>query len=328
MKTSQKEPVTFLAACAIEKDYVYISGKPDVVDAEEQFSRLFFLDEQRPASPWVRHDLPGEDVVSIAVGVAMFGQPRVYSAMSKNGVIEHSWPGGSLVELIDGAGVARTAMPVYGYVNEIRSLGSNLFVCGGGGQIYRRERDAWEHIAPGFQTPARAPLGGAIHEKGSDLAHHFTSIDGPHGNDIYVVGHDGEVQHFDGHEWQQCDSSTDEILLRVRCADDDLVWACGFNGTLLRGNASQGFKNVSAYDMNVIFHDLCLYAGMPYLASNDGLFRFDGHRIESVPLQFADGDNAVCALDARDGVLWCFGYRAIATFDGGQWRHITHPDNV
>ena len=42
----------------------------------------------------------------------------------------------------------------------------------------------------------------------------------------------------------------------------------------------------------------------------------------------ADGDTAVCAVDVRDGVLWCFGYRSLATFDGDTWQHIRHPDNV
>lgn len=328
MKNIQREPITFSAASAIERDYVYVAGKPDSVDSEVPFSRLFFFDEQRSGSAWVRHDLPGEDIASIAVGPALFGQPRVYCAMSKNGVVEYCWPGGSKLEAIDGAGVARVTAPIFGYVNEIRMINSRLYVCGAGGQIYRREADGWVHFASDFATPARAPAAGVIHESGRGLAHHFTSVDGVDGDDMYVVGHDGEIQYFDGRRWRQCEPVSDEILLRVRCVDHQTVWACGFNGTLLLGSAENGFKDVGAYDLNAIFHDLCVHEGHCYVASNQGLFRFDGKTILPLDFVFGNGDRDVMALDVKDGILWCFGYRSVARFDGHKWAFFAHPDNI
>jgi len=321
------EPVTFTAACAIEPDYVYVAGKPDSVDPDAPFTRLFFLDLQRPAAPWVHHDL-ADEVCSVAVGPALGAAKRTYCALAKNGGVEFTWPGGATVEQIEGAGVAVAAPPVYGYVDEVRLIGGALFVCGGGGQIYRRGAAGWSPLAPQFLTAAEAPQAGVIHAPRPELPHHFTSIDGYAADDLYVAGHGGEIQHFDGEGWQLCPSSTDEILLRIRCAADGTVWACGFNGALLRGRAGEDFVDVSAYTDNTIFHDVCVFNGVPYLASNDGLFRFDGQRIEPVALDLAGGEASVLALDQKGGVLWVFGYRSLAAFDGTAWRHFEHPDNA
>lgn len=32
-------------------------------------------------------------------------------------------------------------------------------------------------------------------------------------------------------------------------------------------------------------------------------------------------------LEAKDGVLWSFGFKDLACFDGRNWTRIDHPDN-
>lgn len=32
-------------------------------------------------------------------------------------------------------------------------------------------------------------------------------------------------------------------------------------------------------------------------------------------------------LEAKDGVLWSFGFKDLAWFDGKQWTRVDHPDN-
>lgn len=184
------EPVTFTAACAIERDYIYVAGKPDRMDSEGAFSRLFFFDEQNLSHPWALHDLPDWDVVSLCTHGNAFGAPRVYCALSRNGEIEYRWPGGEHVERIDEAGVARTALPVFGYVNAIREIAGQLYVCGFGGQVYMRVGSDWLHIAPAFKTPAQAPSAGLAVNSVNAEPHNFAAIDGFASDDIYVVGDD------------------------------------------------------------------------------------------------------------------------------------------
>lgn len=111
MKSTNKEPVTFSTGCAIEKDYIYIAAKPDKLDDEDEFTRLFFFDAQNTARPWVHHDLNGWDVVSVCVAVVDGGKSREYCALSKQGDIEFMWVSGKRIERIEGAGLRRDVSP-------------------------------------------------------------------------------------------------------------------------------------------------------------------------------------------------------------------------
>jgi hypothetical protein len=85
MTGSTLSPVTFTAACAIERDYVYVAARLDSMDSDDEFSRFFFFDEQNAKQPWLHHDLPDWDVVSLCTHANAFGTRRVYCALSRNG---------------------------------------------------------------------------------------------------------------------------------------------------------------------------------------------------------------------------------------------------
>lgn len=138
MSNPIQQPVTFAAACALERDYVYLAGKPDGMDGDDASSRLLFFDGQNTSGPWAHHDLPDWTVVSLCVHANAFGAKRVDGAHSRNGDIEYRWSGGEHTEHMSEAGVARAALPVFGYVNAIREISGQLYVCGSGGQVYLR----------------------------------------------------------------------------------------------------------------------------------------------------------------------------------------------
>jgi hypothetical protein len=324
-----KEPVTFFAGCVIERDYVYVVGKPDELDEEEEFSRLYFYDAQDTESSWIHHDLPDWTVVSLCAAEHTGLAPRVYAALSKHGEIEFTWPDGSKIELIEGAGLKVNRQPVYGYVNAIRQIGDGLYVCGSGGQVYRREASGWRHIADQLKTPApRTSLesGVSMDELG---IHDFAAIDGYADNDIYVAGGAGEVYHYDGTNWTRSAVSSNELLNSIHCADNGEVWVCGFNGTILRGSHKSGFSDVSHYDDNMTFSSIRVFNGEAYLASAEGLFVFneESKRVEKAVAASLGAIDDANVLDSRDGVLWSFGYKDIVSHDGKVWTRMDHPDN-
>ena len=78
MSGTSKEPVTFSAGCAIENDYLYLAAKPDKLDDEDEFARLFFFDAQNTARPWVHHDLADWQIVSVCVASRSGASGREY----------------------------------------------------------------------------------------------------------------------------------------------------------------------------------------------------------------------------------------------------------
>ena len=326
---SKTEPVTFQAACVIEADYVYIAAKPDALHSEENFARLFFYDAQNKTTLWLHHDLPDWKVASMCVVSKQTTRPRMYAALSEHGDIEFTWPGGRSVESIAGAGLRLSEPPIFGYVKSIREIAGELYVCGSGGQVYRREEGTWNHIAVSLKAHASAPQSGSFTIDKDFGKHEFSDIDGYESSDLYVVGGDGDVFHFDGQTWSRCNTPTDEILLSVVCSPNKEVWIAGFNGTLLCGNVDNGFREYSNYDDNMIISSVALFDETPYLAANEGLFFFDKKtkrivRVKSkLQPEIADANVVV----VRDGVLWSFGYKDIAFFDGKSWTRVDHPDN-
>lgn len=62
---------------------------------------------------------------------------------------------------------------------------------------------------------------------------------------IYAVGEDGGVARWDGGQWKQFPTPTDEILLSVFIAGPDEFYATGSAGTLLEGS-SQGWGKIAS----------------------------------------------------------------------------------
>ncbi|MDQ8731071.1 hypothetical protein [Bradyrhizobium sp. LHD-71] len=316
-----KEPVTFRAGCIIERNYLYVAAKPNSLDSEEEYSRMFFYDGQNSSAPWVRHDLPNWTVVSVCVFKDMHDGTRKYAALSKHGEIEYTWPGGSVIETIDGAGLKEAHGPAYGYTSSIREIDGVLHACGTGGQVYRRGQDGWSHIAESLKSPAGLGSTEAIGQ------HDFSDFDGFGLGDIYVASGNGEIHHFDGKTWQRCQTATTEILTAIHCADGNDVWACGFNGVLLRGNSQDGFAAISSGSDTAIFTTITRFENKTYIGSSEGLFVYDDQN-DCVKRVAADLAETCLVLDVKDGVLWSFGYDDIVSFNGKTWVRLEHPDNV
>ena len=155
--------------------------------------------------------------------------------------------------------------------------------------------------------------------------HDIADIDGYAADDLYAAGGQG-LYHYDGQQWTVCEVSTDEILMAVLCAPDGMVWACGFNGAVMRGNAADGFQDVSHYDDNMVLTNLAFFQGHLYLSSNQGLFRLDPGRTKA-RLEKVDGIPECDDLSVVGDVLLCVGPKNIHRFEESAWTELVHPDN-
>ncbi|NHZ66674.1 hypothetical protein [Massilia genomosp. 1] len=326
--------VTFVAGCVIEKDYVYLAAKLDSLDIEDAYTRIFIFDGAKGDSNWVLHDLADWEVVS--VGVASSVTPRLYCSLSKDGNVRLEYVGGELVEEIVDAGLSTGDVDKYGYVSKIREIGNHLYVCGLSGQVYRREGGIWKHFDENLLRPVidfaqriERINSGDMSDFDSlfDDALALNDVNGIDESDIYTVGDSGKIFHFDGKDWSQVECGIDEILLCIKCVSRDEVWICGYNGALLKGNWKKGFVDVSGVDDNDVYSSVEVFKDVVYLASETGLSIFNGNKIQRLKTglvpEIFDGN----LLESKDGVLWSFGFKDIAFYDGTEWTRVPFPDN-
>ena len=279
----------------------------------------------------------------LTVCVAHWPMYQIRCILSREGDIRLYGPGGvpDRTYRLPDAGVMREEAAGYGYVNRIRTIGQSLYVCGQSRQVYRFAPGAahvldgvWKDFAgPMRQAPINEPPddpeGGEAFERWLDEndAIDFMDITGASEDDIYAAG--DECWHYDGLRWEQLQLPTDECINAIKAIDTDQIVMVGHNGTVLMGNARQGFKELSGIEDNQNFTGAEWFQGKLFLASNLGLYIYDPDtgKIEPYRTKLSPELQDAHILEAKDGVLWSFGFKDLAYFDGKAWMRVDHPDN-
>ena len=212
-------------------------------------------------------------------------------------------------ERIPGAGMRAPGATRHGLMARVRQIGTRLYACGFGGQVYRRDAPgAWVAIDDGVRRPPTF----------NDTLS-LEDINGPHEHDMYVVGTGGTVAVFDGVRWSLANVPTQRDLRTILVEADTSVWLAGKQGALLCGNSRDGFQDRSDPRFTAEVLSLALFEGRLYLGTRDGIAVLDSNRVVPIEtgLQPPLGDAHI--IDAVDGVLWAFGYYGVARFDGTRW---------
>jgi hypothetical protein len=275
-----------------------------MADEEGDFTRVFTLRN----GVWKYFDLENLAIRSAASRPA---PARGTFLLAKDGTVVLITPEGRSREGIPDAG---TGPGKLGYVSVIREIGGDFFACGVKGQVYKRQGTDWIHFDEGVRNPADGAPPPSLY-----------GIDGISPSDIYVVGENGSIWHWDGSRWARELAPATDTLRWVRTFASDRVFACGRNGTFLR-RASKEWESLS--DPHIRTHFWCLeeFEGNIYLAGADGLYRYDGKALKPIDTGLTpklDGNR----LYANDGVLWSIGMERLGFFDGKKWTYAKHPDN-
>lgn len=121
----------------------------------------------------------------------------------------------------------------------------------------------------------------------------------------------------------------------IKVLDKDRIFIGGANGYLFLGNARTGFTNLSSVDDNFTTTGLELFDNQLFIATDAGLFTLSdsGANRQIIPFKTKLRPELQDAhiLEAKDGVLWSFGYKDLAYLDTNrqpaQWVRVHHPDN-
>jgi len=321
---------TFLDGVVVEHDWIYLAAQLDDLDTEiYRHTRItgfdkYIKDNNSDSEGWFYHDLELH-IVSVCVKKKTQKQERRLCALSREGDVEiYAIPTGTdAIEKIPGAGLVPGDIEqegIAGYVTNMREIGTSLYVCGMNGQIYRRPPEGgWLAIDGGLCKPMTY-----IYDEPSNL---FTCIDGNSECDVYVVGMQGVVYHYDGWNWQKVPVPTDEHLQWIRCYGQNEVYICGDNGVLLKGSAKKGFKDVSSVEDNLTWWCLCKFGDKVYLSSTQGLYAWDGENITPVVTGLEPEIETWRVDSDGEKALWSLGTKDLAWFDGTHWQRLHNPSN-
>jgi hypothetical protein len=202
----------------------------------------------------------------------------------------------------------------YGYLHQIRAIDDELFICGYRRQVYHRKGSRWELISADIlDSRVKGPWNG------------FESIDGFSKDDLYAVGDEGEIWHFNGKTWTQCDSPTNQHLADVRCLGDK-VWICGDGGIIFSGDKDRWEMVWDNEEPSESWWSLERFQDRIYIAGHNFLGTLEDGDLVQIDVGIKD-DITTQTLHHKEGILWSIGAEDILAYDGNQWKELVCPEN-
>ena len=183
--------------------------------------------------------------------------------------------------------------------------------------------------------PAAPPRSGWRQENPSPAAFALRGAWAASPNDVWAVGDNGTIEHFDGTAWSLIASPVTTSLDAVWGSGATDVWAAGDEGTLVHydGRSWTRIASGTTAPIGVLSGTAAddiwaSTAAVPFIPGTQGgapagatLLHFDGQRWKTVA---SDAPTAVAAVGRDD--VWVGSCGAVRHFDGKAWTSFTTPD--
>ena len=179
----------------------------------------------------------------------------------------------------------------------------------------------------------------------------MNKIWGTSDNDLYVVGDNGHIAHYQNGQWSRIESGTDMSLADIVGTSDGDIFICGSDASHIRGlilkKSSSGWETIinSRYLTPAEIFKPDLYGSLPSIwidekntlyAAGNILYQYKFGRwdyVHSLPENFILGDPGlyyrgyiadVKGIKSND--MWIAGDRnTLRHFNGVSWKQIGHP---
>jgi hypothetical protein len=293
----------FTDVARVDKDTVILTGNYYALeDSEEERTALLSLKKGN----WGGLDLSG-----IAHAVRFIGtsrQKKEYLVLERNRGLYRIVPPKSVkFEMIN--------KNREGFLMDLRRIANNWYAVGGHHQIYREDNGRWIQIDDGVYVTS---------EEGE--AKILLSVDGNSEKDIYTVGFNGVIFHYDGTSWRLLDSPTNMGFQRVLCINEEEIYICGYGNSLYRGNKN-GWQALTEPDDSITYWDMAYFKGRVYVCTKKKLFEIQNDQLEEVEIP-VKGPLGFYRMDSDENELWTCGNECLLKFDGETWTQYIFPDNI
>ena len=204
--------------------------------------------------------------------------------------------------------------PQRGGVGKVKTIGENVYGVGARRSVCKRVNvGEWVPVWDGLPVPTVRDA--------SEFNHYgFRDIDGFNESDIYAVGGEGDVWHFNGTSWRQLAFPSKLELTNVCCGGDGHVYISDRWGETYQGRAG-AWQKVSDSCSSSRFQDVVWYQGELWASSQRGVWCLKETGFETPDLpDFALSSTG--AMSAAHGMLLLAGWYQASLFDGREWTSL------
>jgi hypothetical protein len=110
-------------------------------------------------------------------------------------------------------------------------------------------------------------------------------------------------------------------LSGIKVRSEKEIYVCGNKGLVLRGSGPDQWDVIPNDAFDYSLTSVEWYAERLYAAHVGGLLEWFNGEWKEVDFEL-EGDVDCQVLQARDGLLFSFGYEHVLVFDGTRWRRI------
>ncbi len=291
---------TFLSGCAPFHNVIIFAKSLDAMEADDQPNSTFFLLHEQnltkfPTSMgWAAQSM---------VTVKPDGQQRVICAIGPNGELWEGAPANASHATGD-IGIGDTSW------RSLAVIEGQIYACGMG------------RVAAVRTGPLQWRDLSATPPEDDKLIVGFESIDGFSAKDFYAVGWQGEIWQRKLNRWRQIDSPVSANLNAVCCAEDDVVYAVGDGGVMLKGRDDQWTVIDTGLTDNL--QDVRDFDGKVYVVTDFDILELANDTLQPVPaLTDADDAPETCLhlLRAADGLV-SLGQKDVFKLHDGKWSRV------
>jgi hypothetical protein len=294
---------SFLSGCAPFKDFMFFSKEVDEVSDNDQSNSSFFsYDEDEKEDPFRKYDLSTSWVAIAMVTIKPFSTGiREVIAVAPDGEYWELEP----LSTNEYTGIIQSTR---GAIRSLTVIDNIVYGCGMARTVLKREsRDNWLEFGPP-DSHSSAVIG-------------FEDLSGFDGNDIYAVGWNGEIWHFNGKSWKQIDSPVSSLLSSVCCTEDGFVYAVGHDGMMVMGRDDNWTIVETGLKENLM--DVQFYEGQVYVTTSYDILKLTDHGLK-LDDDFLDNDRpSTCLhlLKASDA-LFSMGTKDLWRKNKSNWERI------
>jgi hypothetical protein len=203
-----------------------------------------------------------------------------------------------------------------GFLLALKYIGNHLYTCGTQNQVLKQVGGNWIKIDQSIYSPLE-----------DEVDRSLNAIDGFSDEDIYAVGDEGKIFHWNGKGWSSVISPTNLSLYSILCTSINDIYIAGAGGLVFKYTQNENWIDLSDAEItSESIESIAEYKGSIYVACHEALLRVDGDKLSIVDVSLK-GKHSYDALSSNSDVLWCVGDESVLVFDGATWNEYICPDN-